>query len=41
VPGSDGSGPDAKNVSRLKKIRKELGIEAPKLPRFSKAAKSK
>jgi deoxyribonuclease-4 len=41
VPGSDGSGPDAKNVSRLKKIRKELGLEAPKLPRFSKAAKSK
>jgi len=35
VPGFDGSGPDAKNVQRLKKLRKELGIDSPKLPRFS------
>ena len=33
VPGFDGSGPDAKNVRRLKAIRKEIGIEGPKLPR--------
>jgi deoxyribonuclease-4 len=34
VPGFDGRGPDAKNIRRLKKIRSELGLEAPKLPRF-------
>lgn len=33
VPGLDGKGPDAKNVSRLKKLRRELGIPAPKMPR--------
>ncbi len=41
VPGFDGSGPDAKNVRRLKKIRGELGIEAPKLPPISRLAKAR
>jgi apurinic endonuclease APN1 len=41
VPGFDGSGPDAKNVRRLKAIRKELGIEAPKMPRVSSTKKAK
>lgn len=41
VPGIDGKGPDAKNVRRLKQLRKEVGIEAPKLPRFPKPAKAK
>jgi len=34
VPGFDGKGPDAKNVQRLKKLRKELDIPAPVLPRL-------
>ncbi len=37
VPGFDGKGPDAKNVRRLKQLRKELGIETPKMPRVSRA----
>jgi deoxyribonuclease-4 len=41
VPGFDGGGPDAKNVRRLKKIRSELGIEAPKLPPISRLAKAR
>ncbi|MGE3075514.1 MAG: deoxyribonuclease IV [Dehalococcoidia bacterium] len=41
VPGFDGSGPDAKNVRRLKAIRKDLGIEAPKLPRIPSTKKPK
>lgn len=41
VPGMDGKGPDAKNVQRLKKLRKELGIEAPKMPRVSRAKAAK
>ena len=35
VPGFDGKGPDSKNVKRLKKLRTELGMEAPKLPPIS------
>jgi hypothetical protein len=34
VPGFDGKGPDAKNIKRLKAIRKELGMEGPALPRL-------
>ena len=41
VPGFDGSGPDAKNVKRLKKIRTEIGIEPPKLPRMAAAKVSR
>lgn len=41
VPGMDGKGPDAKNIQRLKKLRKELGIEAPKMPRVSRAKAAK
>ena len=41
VPGFDGKGPDSKNIQRLKKLRNEIGIEAPKLPRFPKSAKPK
>ena len=41
VPGFDGKGPDAKNVKRLKKIRNELGIEAPKLPRAPRVPPAK
>lgn len=41
VPGFDGTGPDAKNIQRLKKLRKELGIEAPKMPRVPQAKKAK
>ncbi len=41
VPGFDGNGPDAKNVRRLKKVRSELGIEAPKLPPISRLAKAR
>ncbi len=41
VPGLDGKGPDAKNIQRLKKLRKELGIEAPKMPRVSRAKAAK
>jgi len=41
VPGFDGSGPDAKNIKRLKKLRAEIGIEVPKLPRFPRLAKAK
>jgi deoxyribonuclease-4 len=36
VPGFDGKGPDAKNIRRLKAIRNELGMEAPKLPRVAR-----
>ncbi len=36
VPGFDGNGPDAKNIRRLKAIRKELGMDAPKLPRAAR-----
>lgn len=32
VPGFDGHGPDRKNVLRLKRLRSEAGLEAPKLP---------
>lgn len=39
VPGFDEKGPDAKNIRRLKAIRKDLGIEPPKLPRFPSAKK--
>lgn len=41
VPGFKGNGPDVKNVRRLKAIRKELGIEAPKMPRVSSQKKAK
>ncbi len=41
VPGFDGSGPDSKNIKRLKSIRKEVGIEAPKLPRIPSTKKPK
>jgi hypothetical protein len=41
VPGFDGKGPDAKNIRRLKKIRRGLGIEAPKLPPISRLAKAR
>lgn len=41
VPGFDGSGPDAKNIKRLKALRKEVGIEAPKMPRVPQAKKPK
>lgn len=41
VPGFDGSGPDAKNIKRLKAIRKELGIESPKAPRIPSTKKPK
>ncbi|MCC7089626.1 MAG: deoxyribonuclease IV [Dehalococcoidia bacterium] len=41
VPGFDGKGPDAKNIRRLKKIRSELGIEAPKLPPISRLAQAR
>lgn len=41
VPGFDGKGPDAKNIRRLKKIRSELGVEAPKLPPISRLAKAR
>lgn len=41
VPGFDGKGPDAKNIRRLKKIRSELGIPAPKLPPISRLAKAR
>ena len=41
VPGLDGKGPDAKNVQRLKKLRKELAMEAPKMPRVSRAKAAK
>jgi len=41
VPGLDGKGPDAANIRRLKKLRKEVGIEAPKLPRVPLAKKAK
>ncbi len=40
VPGFDGRGPDAKNIRRLKKLRTEVGIEAPKLPPISRLAKA-
>jgi deoxyribonuclease-4 len=40
VPGIDGAGPDAKNIRRLKKLRTEVGIEAPKLPPISRLAKA-
>jgi deoxyribonuclease-4 len=41
VPGFDGSGPDSKNIKRLKAIRKEVGIEGPKLPRIPSMKKPK
>lgn len=41
VPGFDGSGPDAKNIRRLKALRKDLGIEAPKMPRIPSMKKPK
>jgi deoxyribonuclease-4 len=41
VPGFDGSGPDAKNINRLKKLRKEIGIDAPKMPRIPHAKELK
>jgi apurinic endonuclease APN1 len=41
VPGVDGSGPDSKNIKRLKAIRKEVGIEGPKLPRIPSTKKPK
>jgi deoxyribonuclease IV len=40
VPGFDGRGPDAKNVRRLKKLRSELGMAAPKLPPISRLRKA-
>lgn len=41
VPGMDGKGPDAKNIQRLKKLRKELAIEPPKVPRVSRSRAAK
>ncbi len=41
VPGLDGKGPDAANIKRLKKLRKELGIEAPTAPRLPRAKAGK
>lgn len=32
VPGFDGQGPDRKNIQRLKRLRSEAGLPAPKLP---------
>jgi deoxyribonuclease-4 len=32
VPGFEGEGPDRKNVQRLKRLRSEAGLPAPKLP---------
>lgn len=40
VPGFDGKGPDSKNVKRLKKLRTELGLGAPKLPPISRLQKA-
>lgn len=40
VPGFDGKGPDVKNVRRLKKLRSELGMEAPTLPPMSRILKA-
>ncbi len=40
VPGFDGKGPDAKNVRRLKSLRKEIGFEAPALPPISRLRKA-
>jgi apurinic endonuclease APN1 len=42
VPGFDGNGPDAKNIRRLKQLRKEAGApEPPKPPRVAPAKKAK
>ncbi|MBK6319361.1 MAG: deoxyribonuclease IV [Dehalococcoidia bacterium] len=41
VPGFDGAGPDVKNVQRLKKLRRELAIDGPKLPRIPSTKKPK
>lgn len=41
VPGFDGTGPDAKNIRRLKRIRAELGQEAPRLPPISRLRKAR
>lgn len=41
VPGFDGTGPDAKNIRRLKRIRAELGQEAPGLPPISRLRKAR
>ena len=41
VPGFDNKGPDAKNIRRLKKLRSEIGIEPPKMPRISRPKKGK
>jgi deoxyribonuclease-4 len=41
VPGFDGAGPDARNIQRLKKLRKELGIAPPPLPRIPSTKKPK
>ncbi len=41
VPGFDGKGPDVKNIRRLKKVRAELGMEAPRLPPISRLAKAR
>ena len=40
VPGFDGKGPDARNIRRLKALRKELGIEEPRLPRVPRPKKA-
>lgn len=41
VPGFDGNGPDAQNIQRLKRIRRELGIAPPRLPPISRLAKAR
>lgn len=40
VPGFDGKGPDARNIRRLKLLRKEIGLESPKLPPISRLRKA-
>jgi deoxyribonuclease-4 len=37
VPGKDGKGPDATNIRRLKKLRQELGIDAPEMRRVARS----
>lgn len=40
VPGFEGNGPDKKNVRRLKALRKEAGLEAPRVPPLSRIQKA-
>ncbi len=40
VPGFEGTGPDEKNVRRLKALRREAGLEAPRMPPLSRIQKA-